>query len=290
MRGKGLVLLSLLLIAIQGVRGKDAVDYIDPFIGTGHAGKDFPGASTPFGMTKVSPDTATAGVVSYSYTDKTVSGFSFTHIGGADGGELANLLTMATTGPLHTYWGQRGKPGTGYQSAFSKNSETASAGYYAVTLDDSQIRAEATAAPHSGILRFTFPENQQSRIQIDLSHRHDGTSLHQTVKVTDDHTIEGSIDCPAAGRRLALRPDLLHALLSPGVQQAPDESRRLERHAAAGLDRRRPSRSLRQRARTSAIPRLSKPARKPRSSRTAATRKGSTWVSTVSFRRRRMKW
>ena len=202
LRGQFLLLLSTLLISTQGLqetRGKEVVDYVDPFIGTGHAGKDFPGASTPFGMVKLSPDTATAGVVSYSYTDKTVSGFSFTHIGGADGGELANLLTMATTGSLQTYWGQRGKPGTGYQSAFAKQSETASAGYYAVTLDDYKIRAEATAAPHSGVLRFTFPENQQSRIQIDLSHRHDGTSLHQTVKVTDDHTIEGSIDCPAAG-------------------------------------------------------------------------------------------
>ena len=193
---------SALLIFSQSlseVWAKDAVDYIDPFIGTGSQGKDFPGASTPFGMTKVSPDTITAGVISYSYSSKSVAGFSFNHIGGADGGELANLLTMATTGPLRTYWGEKSKPGTGYQSSFSKNTELASAGYYAVTLDDYKIRAEATAAPHSGMLRFTFPENDQSRIQIDLSHRHDGTSLHQTVKVVDDHTIEGTIDCPWQG-------------------------------------------------------------------------------------------
>lgn len=193
------VSLAMLILPSGALRAKDAVDYIDPFIGTGSQGKDFPGASTPFGMAKVSPDTVTAGVVSYYYSDKTVSGFSFTHIGGADGGELANLLTMATTGPLHTYWGQRGKSGDGYQSAFSKQSETASAGYYAVTLDDYKIRAECTAAPHSGMLRFTFPDNRQSRIQIDLSHRNDGTSLHQSIKVTDDHSIEGAIDCPADG-------------------------------------------------------------------------------------------
>lgn len=201
-KGKSRFLLWLLLIFSQSVSelwAKDAVDYIDPFIGTGSQGKDFPGASTPFGMAKVSPDTVTAGVISYLYSDKMVSGFSFNHIGGADGGELANLLTMATGGPLRTYWGQKGKPGTGYQSSFSKNSEKASAGYYAVTLDDYGIHAEATAAPHSGILRFTFPENELSRIQIDLSHRHDGTSLHQAVKVTDDHTIEGAIDCPWQG-------------------------------------------------------------------------------------------
>jgi predicted alpha-1,2-mannosidase len=193
------VSLALLTLTAGALPAKDAVDYIDPFIGTGSQGKDFPGASTPFGMAKVSPDTVTAGVVSYNYSDKTVSGFSFTHIGGADGGELANLLTTATTGPLHTYWGQRGKSGSGYQSSFSKRTETASAGYYAVTLDDYDIRAECTAASHSGMLRFTFPLNQQSRIQVDLSHRNDGTSLHQSVKVTDDHSIEGAIDCPADG-------------------------------------------------------------------------------------------
>ena len=201
-RWKHLLLLSVLLIASQNISelwAKDPVDYIDPFIGTGSQGKDFPGASTPFGMTKVSPDTVTAGVISYSSYSKSVAGFSFTHIGGADGGELANALTMATTGPLHTFWSKKGKAGTSYESSFSKKTESASAGYYAVTLDDYNIRAEATAAPHSGMLRFTFPQNDQSRIQIDLSHRHDGTSTHQTVKVTNDHTIEGTIDCPAAG-------------------------------------------------------------------------------------------
>ncbi len=198
-RSLAAIFLLLFFNGLCALVAKEPVDYIDPFIGTGSQGKDFPGASTPFGMAKVSPDTVTAGVVSYYYSDKTLSGFSFNHIGGADGAELANLLTTATTGPLHTYWGQRGKAGTGYCSAFSKNTETASAGYYAVTLDDYNIRAEATAAPHSGMLRFTFPENAASRIQIDLSHRNDGTSLHQSVKMTDDHTIEGVVDCPWQG-------------------------------------------------------------------------------------------
>ena len=195
MKFRPLIFLTALFVQASALHAKGPIDYIDPFIGTGREGKDFPGASTPFGMVKVSPDTSTPGPVSYSYGDKTVQGFSFTHIGGADGGELANLMTMPTTGPLKPYWGMRGKSGTGFLSAFSKASETASAGYYAVTLDDYKVRVEATAAPHSGILRFTFPENQQSRIQIDLSHRNDGTSQRQTVKVTGDHTIEGLVQC-----------------------------------------------------------------------------------------------
>ncbi len=194
-----LILMVLNLLPASAALAKDPVDYIDPFIGTGREGKDFPGASMPFGMVKVSPDTSTPGPVSYSYADKTVQGFSFTHIGGADGGELANVMTMATTGPLHVYWGNRGKPGSGFLSSFSKATEIATAGYYAVTLDDYKVRVEATAAAHSGILRFTFPENEQSRIQIDLSHRNDGTSRHQTVKMVDDHTIEGEVQCAPDG-------------------------------------------------------------------------------------------
>ena len=59
--------------------------------------------------------------------------------------------------------------------------------------------AELTAALHSGILRFTFPKSDASRIQIDLARRVGGTSLHQTVKVVDDHSIEGVIECSGKG-------------------------------------------------------------------------------------------
>ena len=182
----------LALLSLHALPAKDPVDYIDPFIGTGHMGKDFPGATAPFSMVKVSPDNG--GGISYHYSDKAIQGFSFTHLGGADGGELGNVLVAATTGPLQTYAGQGGKPGAGYHSSIAKETEKATAGYYAVTLSDYQIHAEATAAPHSGILRFTFPANTQSRIQVDLAHRNGGTSLHQTMKVVDDHTIEGQID------------------------------------------------------------------------------------------------
>ena len=77
--------------------------------------------------------------------------------------------------------------------------EVAEAGYYAVTLDDYKIRAEMTAAPRAGILRFTFPQSEQSRIQIDLARRIGGTSTRQYVKVVDDHTIEGWMKCPPEG-------------------------------------------------------------------------------------------
>lgn len=187
------------------------VDYVNPFIGAGSMegtyknachGKNFPGAATPAGMVQLSPDTITGGDNGggYSYVHKTIQGFSFNHMSGVGWyGDLGNFLVMPTTGPLKTYWGETDKPGTGYLSSFDKASEVAQAGYYAATLADYQVRAEMTAAPHSGILRFTFPKNEQSRIQIDLAHRIGGMSLHQTLKVVGDNAIEGRIDCTPKG-------------------------------------------------------------------------------------------
>jgi len=186
-------------------------DYVNPFIGAGSMegiyrnschGKNFPGAATPNGMVQLSPDTITGGDNGggYSYVHTTIHGFSFNHMSGVGWyGDLGNFEVTPTTGPLKTYWGQTDKPGTGYLSALDKATEVAKAGYYAATLSDYQVRAEVTAAPHSGILRFTFPKNEKSRIQIDLARRIGGTSLHQTVKVVGDNAIEGQIDCTPEG-------------------------------------------------------------------------------------------
>ncbi len=176
-------LVLLLGWSLSGVlTAKEAVDYVDPFIGTGQQGKTFPGAATPGGMVQLSPDTITGGDngSGYRHYHTTIQGFSFTHMSGIGWyGDLGNFMVMPTTGPLKTWYGETGKAGSGYLSRFSNKTEEAQAGYYAVTLDDYGVRAEAAAAPHSGILQFTFPENSQSRIQIDLARRIGGTSLDQ---------------------------------------------------------------------------------------------------------------
>ncbi len=199
------------LTTTANLSAKDPADYVNPFIGAGSMegtyknschGKNFPGADTPAGMVQLSPDTITGGDNGggYSFVHTTVEGFSFNHMSGVGWfGDLGNFLVTPTTGPLKTYYGETDKPGSGYLSTLDKSSEAAQAGYYAVTLKDYGIRAELTAAPHSGILRFAFPKNQQSRIQIDLARRIGGTSLHQTVKVVGDNAIEGQIDCTPEG-------------------------------------------------------------------------------------------
>lgn len=114
-------------------------------------------------------------------------------------GDLGNFLVMPVTGGLKMNAGRPGQPDSGYRSRYKKETEKASAGYYSVELSDYGIKAEATAAPHSGMLRFTFPENENSRIQIDLARRVGGTSSFQQVKVVDDHTISGRMECTPEG-------------------------------------------------------------------------------------------
>ena len=196
----------ILMLFPLAVKSAELVDSINPMIGASTGaqygeGKTFPGAATPFGLVQLSPDTITGGDngPGYSWEHKTIEGFSFTHMSGVGWyGDLGNFQVMPTTGPLKTEHGQHGAE-DGFRSRFHHETEVAKAGYYAVTLDDYNIRAEMTAAPRAGILRFTFPESEQSRIQVDLARRVGGTSTRQYVKVVGTRTIEGWMKCPPSG-------------------------------------------------------------------------------------------
>ncbi|MCH5596469.1 GH92 family glycosyl hydrolase [Niabella ginsengisoli] len=186
---------------------------MNPFIGASTSagkagiyhglGKTFPGATTPFGMVQVSPNTITGGDngSGYSYEHSSIEGFAFTQMSGIGWfGDLGNFLVMPTTGKLKTFAGKPdGANGDGYRSRYKKESEKASAGYYSVKLSDYNIGVEATAAAHSGMLRFTFPANKESRIQIDLARRVGGTSTKQYVKIVDSQTIQGWMQCTPNG-------------------------------------------------------------------------------------------
>ena len=189
----------------------DVAAYVNPFIGASTnidaagsyagLGKTFPGAATPFGAVQVSPNTITGGDngSGYSYEHLTIEGFAFTQMSGIGWyGDLGNLLVMPTVGKLQTNSGKENGI-RGYRSAYDKTSERATAGYYGVKLTDYDILAEATAAPHSGMLRFTYPQSEQSRIQIDLARRVGGTSTYQAIEVIDSCTIAGRMECTPNG-------------------------------------------------------------------------------------------
>ncbi len=183
-------------------------DYVNPLIGASTStdaagvyhglGKTFPGATVPYGMVQLSPNTITGGDngSGYSYEHRTIEGFAFTQMSGVGwNGELGNFLVMPTTGELKTIAGKEDGSIDGWRSRYDKSTEVAKAGYYAVTLADYDVKVECTAAPHSGILKFTFPENELSRISIDLARRVGGCAEEQYLKVVDGNTVEGWMRC-----------------------------------------------------------------------------------------------
>ena len=187
------------------------VSYVNPFIGAStnvdaagayHGlGKTFPGATTPFGMVQVSPQTITGGDNGSGYSSEhtTIEGFAMTQMSGVGwNGDLGNFLVMPTTGPMYTSAGKDGGV-KGWRSHYDKPTETARAGYYAVRLTDYDIKVETSATPRCGILRMTFPQHDQSRIQVDLARRVGGTAEEEQVSVVDDHTIEGWMRCTPDG-------------------------------------------------------------------------------------------
>lgn len=147
------------------------LDYVNPFIGTGGHGHTYPGATTPFGMVQLSPDSRLEGwdgCGGYHYSDSEIYGFSHTHLQGTGISDYADILFMPTNSSTHDAdnWGDR------YKSSFKKENETASAGYYSVLLDDHNMKCELTATTRVGIHRYT-PQAVGDSITlfIDMEHR-----------------------------------------------------------------------------------------------------------------------
>ena len=168
-------LFALLTLAVASCapRSTDPVDCVDPFVGTGFHGHTYPGATTPFGMVQLSPDTRAGdwdACSGYHYDDTTIDGFSHTHLSGTGCADLAdvlfyptlrgNVVTEGASGPVFDH-----KP-----YAFSHKDEKASCGYYAVALPAEGIDVELTAAPRTGVHRYTFRGAGERRVVVDLGH------------------------------------------------------------------------------------------------------------------------
>lgn len=184
------------------------VPYVKPLTGTARMGHTYPGATVPFGMVQLSPDTDTLSYeqngsynkdvyrycAGYQYADKTIVGFSHTHFSGTGHSDLGDFLIMPTTGALQLNPGTADNPASGYRSAFSHNNETAEAGYYKVKLDDHNITAELTATARVGVHRYTFPETDQAHIILDLVHgiyNYPDKNIWTYVRVENDTLLTG---------------------------------------------------------------------------------------------------
>jgi len=160
-------------------------DFVNPFIGTGGHGHTFPGASVPFGMVQLSPDTRLEGwdgCSAYHGNDSVIYGFSHTHLSGTGCSDYGDILLMPVAGKVNL-------ENYAYASPFSKSDEVATPGYYRVQLLKGQIKAELTATARVGFHQYTFPAAGEANIVIDLKHR--DKVLESGLKISGNDEVEG---------------------------------------------------------------------------------------------------
>lgn len=189
-----LILAFLLALTLTIFAQKKLTDYVNPFIGTGGHGHTFPGASMPFGMVQLSPDTDTEGwdwCSGYHYSDNSIMGFSHTHLSGTGCGDYGDILIMPITGELKTEPGTKENPDSGYRSRFNHSKEYAKPGYYSVFLEDYKIKVELTASYRAGFHKYTFPQSKKSYILIDLEHGIQDKVIDSKIEIINNSAVQG---------------------------------------------------------------------------------------------------
>lgn len=183
-----------LLAACSQPSGKEQlrneIQYVNPFIGTGFHGHTFPGATRPFALVQVSPDTHIMGwdaSSGYHYDDNRIYAFSHTHLSGTGIGDLGDVALLPFSG------GDSIKP----VATFKKETEKAEPGYYAVRLDNFGVNVELTGTERVGLHKYTYDNPKDRRVLLDLGHVLQPNWGHKLVGneylFVNDSTVEGTV-------------------------------------------------------------------------------------------------
>jgi predicted alpha-1,2-mannosidase len=178
-------LIALAFLTTTISQAQDYAKHVNPFIGTGGHGHTFPGATVPYGMVQLSPDTridgSWDGCGGYHYSDNLIYGFSHTHLNGTGVSDYGDIMLMPTVG-INTLDSKL------YSSKFQHQKEKASAGFYAVHLDKYNIDVRLTTSTRVGFHEYTFNDECQPHIMLDLNHR--DKLIGKDYKIINDSTIE----------------------------------------------------------------------------------------------------
>ena len=159
-------LLVAFILSVNCISAQNLTRWVNPFIGTGAvqsslSGNNYPGATVPFGMVQLSPDTREAPdwaqASGYDYNDSIIYGFSHTRLSGTGASDFIDILLFPTISDKR-------------KSTFTHQHEQARPGYYQVLLKDEKIQAELTASVHVGVHRYTCSDGDQLKLWLDLDH------------------------------------------------------------------------------------------------------------------------
>jgi len=197
------------LFPVTQLYSQDLTKYVNPFVGTSKMGHVFPGATVPFGMVQLSPQTNFEVMhqedgsynkktyeycAGYQYRDTTIIGFSHTNFSGTGHSDLGDLLVMPTIGELVLEPLKRDSGEKGFYSFFSHDQEEASPGYYKVKLKSYDITAEHTTTERVGFHQYTFPKSKDAHIILDMVYNvyhHDNKNVWTFIRVENDSLITG---------------------------------------------------------------------------------------------------
>ena len=198
-----------MLFPVTQLYSQDLTKYVNPFVGTSKMGHVFPGATVPFGMVQLSPQTNFEVMhqedgsynkktyeycAGYQYRDTTIIGFSHTNFSGTGHSDLGDLLVMPTIGELVLEPLKRDSGEKGFYSFFSHDQEEASPGYYKVKLKSYDITAEHTTTERVGFHQYTFPKSKDAHIILDMVYNvyhHDNKNVWTFIRVENDSLITG---------------------------------------------------------------------------------------------------
>jgi len=188
---------------------QEFTQYVDPFIGTQNMGHVYPGATVPFGMVQLSPETdqqpmfledgsynkkTYAYCSGYQYEDSTIFGFAHTHFSGTGHSDLGDILMMPTVGELQLEPGTKENPDAGFVSRFSHQQEYAEPGFYSVFLQDDEIQVELTSSERVGMHKYIYPKTENAHVILDLIsniYHYDGKNIWTFLRVENDTLITG---------------------------------------------------------------------------------------------------
>ena len=169
--------------------GREPASYVDNFIGTGGHGHTYPGATAPFGMVQLSPDTRMDdwdGCSGYHISDNHILGFSHTHLSGTGCNDYGDFRFMPIVGEKHY-------KSDDYRSSFRHETEVVRPGFYSVVLDDYNIKVELAAGVRAAMHRYTFPQGENATVILDLKESTlSAEKIYEAwAKVENDNAISG---------------------------------------------------------------------------------------------------